>query len=427
MNTTTTTAAALPDDAPEFPLARFAVLSALERMTAGCLHLTLPDGTLRHFGTPGAEITATVQVKSPAFFHKCLLFGDVGFGESYVDGDWTTDSIKKVVAWAILNVENAPTLSGSRTGAALFNLFKLYNRVQHLLRPNTVETAKRNITEHYDLGNDFYQLWLDPSMTYSSALFTAPDQTLEQAQWQKYDALCRHLRLKPDDHLLEIGSGWGGMACHAVKHYGCRVTTLTISPSQLEYAKARFEREGVAGRVEIRLQDYREVTGQFDKVVSIEMMEALGDKYLDAYFKKIHDVLKPGGLVALQYITVPDSRHAALRKGVDWIQKHVFPGSLLLSVGRVNESVNRTGDLFLHHLHDIGSSYIRTLPVWWKNFNENAEKVKALGFDDRFIRKWNYYLQYCEAAFDMRNISVVQAVYARPNNRLLHEPHTTPA
>ena len=396
------------------------VLDALGKMTAGCLHLELPGGEARTIGTPSAEMSATLRVLDPAFFQKCVLFGDVGFGESYVAGDWETDSIERVIAWAILNVESSPAMSGSKTRKVALNLLKHYNRALHLLRPNSVATARRNIAEHYDLGNDFYRLWLDPTMTYSSALFTAPGQPLEAAQVAKYDALCRKLDLQPTDHVLEIGSGWGGFACHAVKNFGCRVTTVTISEEQFKYARERFAREGLADRVDIQLTDYRLVTGQFDKVASIEMMEALGDRYLETYFAKIHEVLKPGGLVGLQYITVPDSRHAELRRGIDWIQKHIFPGSLLLSVGRVNTALHRTSDLFLHHLEDLGASYAKTLHAWWDTFNARADDVRALGFDERFIRKWNYYLQYCEAAFTMRNISVVQAIYTRPNNRALH-------
>ena len=401
-------------------LYRRLVLDALGRMKAGCLHLELPGGEARMIGTPSAEISAQIRVLDPAFFQKCVLFGDVGFGESYVDGDWETDSIERVIAWAILNVESSPAMSGSKTRKVALNLLKHYNRALHLLRPNSIATARRNIAEHFDLGNDFYRLWLDPTMTYSSALFTAPGQTLEAAQIAKYDALCRQLRLQPTDHVLEIGSGWGGFACHAVQRYGCRVTTVTISDEQFKYARERFAREGIADRVEILLADYRTITGCFDKVASIEMMEALGDRYLETYFAKIHAVLKSGGLAGLQYITVPDSRHAELKRGIDWIQKHIFPGSLLLSVGRVNMALQRTGDLFLHHLEDLGASYAKTLHAWWETFNSRADDVRALGFDDRFIRKWNYYLHYCEAAFAMRNISVVQATYTRPNNRSLH-------
>lgn len=396
------------------------VLDAFAGMTAGCLRLELPDGTVTTIGTPGAATSAVIRVRDPLFFQRCVLFGDVGFGESYVEGEWDTDSIERVIAWAILNIENSPSMSGSKARRLALNLLQSYNRVLHLLRPNSLTTSRRNISEHYDLGNDFYRLWLDPTMTYSSALFTNADQSLEHAQVAKYDALCRKLRLGPEDEVLEIGSGWGGLACHAVKTYGCRVTTVTISHQQFDFARERFIREGIADRVDLRLEDYRNLRGRFDKIVSIEMMEALGDRYLETYCAKLHELLNPDGLVGLQYITVPDSRHAELRRGIDWIQKHIFPGSLLLSVGRVNQAMNQTGDLFVHDLQDLGASYARTLNAWWVRFNARSEEVRGLGFDTRFIRKWNYYLQYCEAAFASRNISVVQAVYTRPNNRHLN-------
>jgi len=220
--------------------------------------------------------------------------------------------------------------------------------------------------------------------------------------------------------VLEIGCGWGGFSCHAAKHHGCRVTAVTISQEQHKYATERVTREGLAEQVEIRLQDYRHITGQFDKIASIEMLEAVGDKYLETYFAKCAEVLKPEGLLAFQMITVADCQHKDLRNGVDWIQKHIFPGSLLLSVGRVNEAINRTSEFFMHGLEDLGASYAKTLRVWFERFNARLTEVKALGFDDRFVRKWNYYLQYCEAAFASRNISVVQAVYTRPNNATLH-------
>ena len=395
------------------------VLRAFANMKRGGLRMELPDGSAQHFGEPGAGATAVIRVRSEAFFKRCVLHGDIGFGEAFVDGDWDTDDLTAVIAWFILNVEDAPAMSGSRARPLLFNLLRFANRVGHLLRPNSIATSRRNIREHYDLGNDFYALWLDPTMTYSSAHFVSPELTLEQAQVAKYDALCRKLRLKPTDHLLEIGSGWGGFACHAVKHHGCRVTTLTISEAQLRYARARFQREGVADRVEIRLQDYRHVTGRFDKIASIEMLEAVGDRYLETYFAKCHEVLKRDGLLGLQYITCPDSRYDELRRGVDWIQKHIFPGSLLLSVGRVNLALNRTGDLFLHHLEDLGLSYARTLRTWREQFNARQPEIRALGFDERFGRKWNYYLSYCEAAFAQRHISVVQAIHTRANNPAL--------
>jgi cyclopropane-fatty-acyl-phospholipid synthase len=392
------------------------VFQALEKMTLGCLHLELPDGAGKIFGDPAEAISARIQIKNQIFFKRCVLFGDVGFGEAFVDGDWETDDITQVISWFILNVESSPAMSGSRGKKFLLNLLGRYNRILHLLRPNSLTTSRRNISEHYDLGNDFYKLFLDPTMTYSSAFFSLPTESLEQAQIAKYDRLCQQLKLKSSDHVLEIGSGWGGFSLHAAKNYGCRITTVTISEEQFKFASQLFQKENLTDKIEIKLQDYRLLTGQFDKIVSIEMLEAVGHAFHETYFAKCHELLKKDGLLALQMITCPDLRYDSLRKNVDWIQKHIFPGSLLLSVGRVNQSLNRTGDLFLHDLLDLGNSYAKTLKLWRENFNQKLDQIHALGFDQKFIRKWNYYFSYCEAAFAMRNISVVQAIYTRPNN-----------
>ncbi len=400
-------------------LSRRLVLPALQRMKEGGLALSLPDGIRQFIGSREAAVQAEMTIHRDDFFQKVLRYGDIGFGESYVDGDWDTPSIERVIAWAIVNLENGPGLSGGRTQALALNLLRWGNRVQHLLRPNSKTTAQRNIAEHYDLGNAFYKLWLDPTLTYSSACFTSREQTLEAAQLAKYDALCRKTKLCATDHLLEIGTGWGGLACYAAEHYGCRVTTVTISQQQFDYAQARVAAAGLSDRITVELRDYRDLTGQYDKIISIEMMEALGDQYLSAYCQQLTRLLKPAGLVGVQYITVPDSRHAELRRGVDWIQKHIFPGSLLLSIGRVSHAFSQTGNLFLHDLEDLGLSYARTLREWFQRFNAVLPAVRAQGFDEAFIRKWNYYLQYCEAAFAQRNISVVQAIYTKPNNPLL--------
>ena len=411
------------------------IMDTLAKMTLGCLHLELPDGTKKIIGTPGAKISANVRIVRESFFKRCVLFGDIGFGEAYVDGEWDTDDITQVISWFIVNIENSPAMSGSRGKKFLVNLLGRYNRVLHSLRPNSLETSRRNISEHYDLGNDFYKLFLDPTMTYSSALFDdgraelplcpATQQrrpTLQEAQIAKYDRLCRQLKLQPTDHVLEIGSGWGGFSLHAAKNYGCKITTVTISEEQFKYARELFQKENLADKIEIKLMDYRLLTGQFDKIVSIEMLEAVGDVYLETYFAKCHEVLRPGGLLALQMITCPDSRHDSLRKNVDWIQKHIFPGSLLLSIHRVNEALRATGDLFLYDLKDLGLSYAETLRRWRTALNQNESAARAQNFDTSFLRKWNYYFSYCEAAFAMRNISVVQAVYTRPNNSTLQLP-----
>ncbi len=408
------------------------ILQSLAQMTLGCLHLELPDGTRKIIGQPGATICAHVRIVRDSFFKRCVLFGDIGFGEAFVDGDWDTDDITKVISWFILNVENSPAMSGSRSKKFLINLLGQYNRLLHLLRPNSLETSRRNISEHYDLGNNFYKLFLDPTMTYSSALFEngraelplcpATQQrrpTLEEAQTAKYDRLCQQLKFQSTDHVLEIGSGWGGFSLHAAKNYGCKITTVTISEEQFKFARELFQRAKLMDKIEIKLMDYRLLTGQFDKIVSIEMLEAVGDAYLETYFAKCHEALKPGGLLALQMITCPDSRHDSLRKNVDWIQKHIFPGSLLLSIHRVNEALRATGDLFLHDLKDLGLSYAETLKRWRIALNQNEAAARTQNFDTRFLRKWNYYFSYCEAAFALRNITVVQAIYTRPNNPTL--------
>ncbi len=411
----------LADERTDSPnLAERLVLKSLVGFRHGCLHLVYPNGKTRTLGLADAEPRAEIRLRQPAsFFRRCALYGNIGFGESYVDGDWDTDDIKSVIAWFITNIARTPSLQGSSQKLAFTNLLRLANRVRHWLRPNSLHTSRRNIAEHYDLGNDFYSLWLDDTMTYSAAKFTYKEQRLEEAQYEKYEALCRRLRLKSTDHVLEIGCGWGGFSEHAAKHHGCRVTAVTISREQCDYATNRIERAGLSGRVEIRMQDYRRLTGEFDKIASIEMLEAVGDKYLETFFAKCHQLLKKDGLLAMQFITVPDSRHESLRKGVDWIQKHIFPGSLLLSMARVGSAMNRTGEWCLHELEDLGADYARTLRLWWERFNARLGDVREIGFDDRFIRKWNYYLQYCEAAFAVHHISVVQACWTRPGNEKL--------
>jgi cyclopropane-fatty-acyl-phospholipid synthase len=383
------------------------IIGLLSEMERGRLSVTLPSGEVLELGNGGA-VNAAIVIHSERFFKRCVLYGDIGFGEAYVDGDWSTENITDVISWFLLNVESARSFA--------LNVLKFFNKVSHLKRSNSLSGSKKNISEHYDLNNDFFALFLDPSMTYSSAYFTEKEMSLQQAQTEKYDRLCKQLRLQPDDHVLEIGSGWGGNAIHMAKNYGCRVTSVTISEEQCKLANERIEKEGLSHKVKVLIQDYRLLEGKFDKIVSIEMLEAVGAKYYDAYFKKCAELLTKDGILALQVITCPDSRFESLRSGVDWIQKHIFPGSLLPSVAAINKAVNATSDMSLLDLKDFGLDYARTLRIWRERFNQNREEVKMLGFDERFIRKWNYYLSYCEAAFEMRNIHVMQMVYARPNN-----------
>jgi cyclopropane-fatty-acyl-phospholipid synthase len=392
------------------------ILKNLQPMQKGYLHISLSDGTIMELGSKQNELHADVTVHDDHFFKRAFLYGDIGFAEAYMAGEWSTNNLTALLSWFLLNVDNAPTLSGSTAKTLVLNAFQFANKVFHNKRKNSVTGSRKNISEHYDLSNEFFSLFLDKTMTYSSAYFTKPDLELEKAQYEKYDSLCQSLKLNNTDHLLEIGTGWGGFAMYAAKTYGCKITSVTISKQQYDFAVQRIQQEGLDKLIEVQLKDYRLIQGKYDKVVSIEMIEAVGAQYLKVYFDKIQSVLKPNGVLALQAIICPDSRFESLKKNVDFIQKHIFPGSLLPSIAAINTAINETGDLFLFGLKDMGKSYVITLAEWRKRFNENIEKVKQLGFDDEFIRKWNYYFSYCEAAFDMRNINVVQMVYTRPNN-----------
>jgi cyclopropane-fatty-acyl-phospholipid synthase len=392
------------------------VVNALCKMNKGFLQLGLPNGETMDIGNPHALIKADFSIKDPQFYKCVVLYGDIGFGEAYVAGLWESQDIANVIKWIILNIENAPSVSGSKVKTLGLNLFKWFNRAYHNNRSNSITGSKKNIAEHYDLNNDFFATFLDSSMTYSAAYFKTPDLSLAQAQEEKYRRLCEQLHLKATDHVLEIGSGWGANAIFMAKNYGCRVTSITISKKQQKLAQERVAKAGLTDKVEIIIKDYRTIKGKFDKIVSVEMLEAVGHNYLEAYFAKCNEVLKPNGILAFQVITSPDSRYSQLQKGVDWIQKHIFPGSLLPSVAQLNKAINATSELTLVDLKDLGLDYAKTLKLWLDEFNNRLTEVEALGFDDRFIRKWNYYLNYCEAAFAMRNINVMQMVYARPNN-----------
>jgi len=392
-------------------------------MGRGRLRVDLPEGTSAEFGAGpealplGVGGSARIRVLREAFFRKCVLYGDIGFAEAYIDGDWTSPDLVAVVAWFILNVETAPTLSGSRrAGGLALNLLRLGNRLGHLLRSSSAASARTNIGRHYDLSNDFFALFLDPSMTYSAARWTRPGLTLEEAQQEKNERLCQLLRLSPGDHVLEIGTGWGGWAVYAAGAHRCRVTTVTLSRQQFEHASRRVAEAGLGERVSVQHGDFREISGRYDKIVSIEMMEALGHRRLPEFCRVVGRSLKQDGLLALQFITCPDSRYGDFRRGLDFIQKHIFPGSLLLSLNRVNELLTREGGVVLHGAEDMGRDYALTLRRWGAAFAQRTGDVRTLGFDDRFVRKWAYYLAYCEAAFALRNISVVQTVHTRPNN-----------
>jgi cyclopropane-fatty-acyl-phospholipid synthase len=391
------------------------ILKALKAMQHGRLQLVLPDGTRMEIGQSD-EVKAHLQMKSDQVWKRIALFGDIGFAEAYMENEWETDDLTNLLKFFLLNIEHTPGVSGSETRILLMNMLQWANKLTHQKKQNTRVGSKKNIRAHYDLSNDFFALFLDGTMTYSSGLFHAKEEALEQAQYNKYDSLCQQAGIQKGDHVLEIGTGWGGFALHAAGKYGARVSSVTISKEQHDYACNKVKDAGLEDLIDIQLKDYRDIQGTYDKVVSIEMIEAVGAKFLNTYFKKIHDILKPDGVLALQAIICPDNRFDLLKKRVDFIQKHIFPGSLLPSISAINQSVNATGDLFLFGLKDMGKSYVRTLEAWKASFNHELLQIREMGFDETFIRKWNYYFSYCEAAFDMRNINVVQMIYTRPNN-----------
>ena len=399
------------------------VLNSFSKLKNGTLTVVLPDGTKQVYGGIYHGLHADIRILENSFFRRCVLFGAIGFAESFMAAEWETPDITKVIAWFILNSGDAEALQTNRSrGTGIFNILNLVNRAIHRRRPNSLATSRKNIRDHYDLSNEFFKLWLDPTMTYSSGYFDAPETSLEAAQVRKYDLLCRKLHLSPADEVLEIGSGWGGFSIHAARHYHCRVTTVTISEEQFAEASERIQEAGLSDQIEILLCDYRTIRGRFDKVVSIEMLEAVGDRYVNGYFEKIHEVLKPHGLLALQAILCPDRQYPILRDGVDFIQKHIFPGSLLMCNARITEAMVATGDLNLLDYEDMAPHYARTLKLWRENFEAKLAAVHALGFDDVFVRKWRYYLSYCEAAFGTRHITVAQMVYSRPDNTRLVSP-----
>ncbi len=399
------------------------VLKSFAKLRHGTLAVTFPDASRETFGGTFSGLHAEIRILDDRFFRRCVLFGAIGFAESYLAGEWETPDLTRVIAWFIRNASEAEALQTHRSrGTGVFNILNIVNRAIHRKRPNSLDKSRENIRDHYDLSNAFFQLWLDPTMTYSSGYFDAAETSLEAAQVRKYDLLCRKLHLAASDELLEIGSGWGGFSIHAARHYRCKVTTVTISEEQFAEASARIRAARLEDHIEILLCDYRTLRGRYDKIVSIEMLEAVGDRYVDGYFAKIHELLKPHGLVALQAILCPDLQYPILRDGVDFIQKHIFPGSLLMCNARITSALNATGDLNLLDYDDMAPHYAKTLKIWRENFEANLEAVRALGFDDEFIRKWRFYLCYCEAAFGTRHITVAQMVYSRPDNSALASP-----
>jgi len=390
---------------------------AVHQRLAGLAHgqVTLVDGTShQRYGqrTALCPLSVTLQVHDPRFYSDIAFGGSIGAGEAWMQGYWSVNDLTALVR---ILLQNREVLDGMETGFA--RLTAPLQKVLHWLNRNTRDGSRRNIAAHYDLGNDFFALFLDPTMMYSSAIFAQPYMTLEAAQLARLDHICRKLDLTPRDHLLEIGTGWGGMAIHAAQHYGCRVTTTTISQEQYKLASARVHTAGLENRISVLLKDYRDLDGQYDKLVSIEMIEAVGHDFYDTYFGKCAALLKDDGLMLLQAITIADQRYEAARNSVDFIQRYIFPGSCIPSITAMNDSITRASDLKLAHLEDIGPHYATTLRLWRENFLRNAEAVRALGYPESFLRMWEFYLCYCEGGFEERALGDVHMLLAKPGNR----------
>jgi len=394
-------------------LARRLVLRQLEPLEHGELWLVDGDDAQR-FGSPGSGGPAVrLTVADPRFYSELAFGGSIGAGEAYMHGYWCCDDL---VALVRLLLQNRAVLDGMDGGAARFTapLRKLF----HWVNRNTREGARRNSAAHYDLGNDFFALWLDETMMYSAAIFERPEMSLHEAQLARLDHVCRRLRLQPGDHVLEIGTGWGGFALHATRNYGCHVTTTTISSEQFELAHQRVADAGLHDRVTLLLDDFRDLEGQYDKLVSIERIEAIGHDLLPTYFRKCSELLKPDGDMLLQAITMEDQRYEAYRNSVDFIQRYIFPGGHLPSGAVLTETAARHTDLRLLGLEDIGLHYATTLARWRENFFARLDEIRAMGYPEPFVRMWEFYLCYCEGAFRERAISDVQMVFTKPGCRL---------
>ncbi|RAU30727.1 cyclopropane-fatty-acyl-phospholipid synthase family protein [Enterobacter sp. RIT418] len=391
-----------PDVPRNARLARWLLFRLLSGLRGGSI--TVREGAQTfHFGDSASALRAQVQIVSPRVYSRLLAGGSLAAAEAWMDGDWETDELTALLHILALNGD---VLGRLEKGFRL--LGRPVERLRHWTRRNSRAQARENIAAHYDLGNDFYARFLDGELLYSSALFTDDKQDLTAAQRAKMARLCDQLALAPGDRLLEIGTGWGAMAEFAARHYGCRVTTTTLSQEQYAWAKARIARAGLDDRVEVLLCDYRDLTGEYDKLVSIEMIEAVGQRYLPAFFRTCQARLRPGGRMAIQAITIRDQRYRDYSKSVDFIQRYIFPGGFLPSVTAMSELMTRHTDFVVRNLFDMGPDYARTLAHWRQRFVHAWQEIEALGFDERFRRMWLYYFGYCEAGFNARTISVVQ-------------------
>lgn len=402
-------------------VAKKLVLSLLAKLRFGAL--VIEDGGCEHaFGEPWdqAALRARIIVQDGGLYREVLTRGSIGAGEAYMAGLWRSPDLTQVVRIMVLNMNLLDAMDGrALTPRRLFTALSQFSlQAYHTLRQNSRSGARKNIAAHYDLGNDFYALFLDSTMMYSSAIFPTKTSSLQEASEFKLRRICERLQLCASDHLLEIGSGWGGLAIVAARDYGCRVTTTTISREQFELAQARINAAGLADRITVLLEDYRDLNGQYDKLVSVEMIEAVGHKYYRQYFEQCSRLLKPEGLMLIQAITIADQRYDAARRSVDFIQRHIFPGGSLPSIEIIARTVARHTDLTISGIEEISQHYARTLRAWYERFMAALERVRTLGYDERFIRMWQFYLCYCEGGFIERSIGAHQILFAKPGCRI---------
>ena len=376
-------------------------------------HISINDGDETFsFGDGSSDEKVSVDIHSQEFYVMTGSGGALGIAEAYVAGYWSSDDVVKLFQ---IILRNRDILLSLEKGFA--KLVKPINKMIHRGRQNTLKGSKENILAHYDLSNDFYKLWLDPSMTYSCAFFNNDSVTLEEASIEKLDRICRKLDLSEDDSVLEIGTGWGSFSIHAAKNYGCKVTTTTISDAQFDYARSRIKDEGLESKITLINKDYRDLDGKYDKIVSIEMIEAVGYEYIPDYFSKLSSLLKNNGLVALQGITYNDQNFEVYKNSVDFIKKYIFPGSCLISIAQIIDVIKKDTDLAMVDMEDITKHYAVTLNRWRKNFMDVIPKVKEMGYSQAFINMWEFYFLYCEAGFSERNIGDVQMIFAKSGSR----------
>ncbi len=389
--------------------------SYFSRIEVGTLHVTYSNGTQKTYGNGGLP-QISMDIKKSRFFKRLFLYGDIGFSESYMDGDFEASDLPALITLFLNNSKTLAIKSEDKSANRLVNLLPQFNKIKHWMRKNSKTRSQKNISEHYDLSNDFFSLMLDETMMYSSAVFKKPDESLHEAQKRKIALLADKLRIQKGAKVLEIGSGWGAMAIHLAKERGCDVTTVTLSKEQKALCEERFRKEEIEKQVEVLLKDYRDLEGTFDAIIAVEMFEAVGKEYFDVFFKKCESLLKPSGVMVMQIITMPDQRYAAYSKGTDFIQKYIFPGGHLPSLAKILETTSSHTRLNLLHMEEYTEDYARTIQLWHESFLQKLDDVKKLGFDDYFIRMWKMYLSYCEAAFLTRNINLVQVAFTRDQN-----------